>query len=100
VGPGYFASWDAIEGIADERVVNAVADVVSGRADTMHTWELHQLRTGAGAEDPPVRRTGGETCWRLSLQQHSPSARRLHFWRRGDGSIELSSIRVHDDMRP
>ena len=45
-------------------------------------------------------RNGGETCWRVSLQVKTPSARRLHYWVCADGSIELSSVRLHDDYRP
>jgi hypothetical protein len=34
------------------------------------------------------------------MQINTPSARRLHYWRCPDGTIELSSVRLHDDMEP
>jgi hypothetical protein len=61
--------------------------------------EAHQLRTGTGGDDPYRTRVDGATCWRVSLQVRSPSARRLHYWQLNDGSIELASIRLHDDFR-
>ena len=100
LGDGFLASLSEVEGIDDDRVAEAVADIACGRADQMSAYEMHQLRSGAGAEDRPVVRGRGETCWRVALQRNTPSARRLHFWRRADGSVELSSVRLHDDMRP
>lgn len=61
--------------------------------------EAHQLRTGTGCDDPFVSRADGANCWRVSLQIKTPSARRLHFWQLNDGSIELASVRLHDDVR-
>lgn len=100
LGGDFLASLDGIEGIDDGKVAELAADIVCGRADQMSGYEMHQLRSGAGAEDRPVVRERGETCWRVALQRNTPSARRLHFWRRVDGSVELSSVRLHDDMRP
>ncbi len=100
VGPDFLDSWNALEGIAPDKVVEVVADVASGRADTMPVYEMHQLRSGPGGDDPPVTRSSGETCWRVALQRNTPAARRLHFWRRHDGTVELSSVRLHDDFRP
>jgi hypothetical protein len=34
------------------------------------------------------------------LQVNTPSARRLHFWRLLDGSVELGRIVLHDDVEP
>jgi hypothetical protein len=36
---------------------------------------------------------------RVALQQGTPSARRLHYWKIGD-RVELSRVALHDDMRP
>jgi hypothetical protein len=100
VGAGFLESLGAVEGVDGSRVAEVVADIVCGRADSMHVYEAHQLRTGSAGGAPPVVREGGETCWRIALQRNTPAARRLHYWRRADGSVELSSIRVHDDFRP
>lgn len=100
VGPGFLESLDEVEGVDRSRVAEVVADVVCGRAEDMHVYEVHRLRTGAGGGAPPVVRERGETCWRIALQRNTPAARRLHYWRLTDGSVELSSVRVHDDYRP
>jgi hypothetical protein len=100
VGTSFVESLAAVEGVEDDRVAEVAADVICGRADGMHVYEVHQLRTGPAGDDPPVVRDGGQTCWRVALQRNTPAARRLHFWRRADGSVELSSVRVHDDFRP
>lgn len=100
-GPDFFASLDSVEGVSRAKVVEVIVQVLTGRAPEVAARELHQLRTGLGGDDPPVvREHGSETCWRVSLQVNSPSARRLHFWRCADGAVELSGLRLHDDFRP
>jgi len=79
-------------------VVEVIVHVLTGRDADLASRELHQLRSGPGGDDPPRTRAGGETCWRVSLQVKTPQARRLHYWQCQDGSIELSSIRRHDDF--
>lgn len=99
VGDDFLATLGEVQGISRAKIVEVVADVVTGRADSMAAREIHQLRSGPGGDDPPRTRAGGETCWRASLQQGTPSARRLHYWRLSDGGVELSSVRLHDDFR-
>lgn len=90
----------AVEGVDRSKVIDVVGEVVCGRADQIVGRQVHQLRSGTAGDDPPVTRGRGETCWRASLQVNTPSARRLHYWRRSDGTVELSSVRLHDDYRP
>lgn len=99
-GPDFFATLASVSGVSQNKVVEVVADVVSGRAWDSPGREAHQLRQGKGGDDPPVVGPSGENCWRIALQVSTPSARRLHFWQLNDGSYELSSIRLHDDFRP
>ena len=89
-----------LEGVARDKVVEVMVHILTGRHADLASREVHQLRTGTGGDDPPVTRAGGETCWRVSLQAKTPSARRLHYWSCNDGSVEFSSVRVHDDFRP
>ena len=100
IGSGFLTTLDAVEGVDRGKVVDVVTEIITGRADNMPGRDMHQLRTGAGANDPTVTRADGATCWRVALQKGTPSARRLHFWRLVDGSIELSTVRLHDDMTP
>jgi hypothetical protein len=100
VGPDFFASWADVEGVSRSKIVDVIVEVLTGRVYDLAGLEAHQLRSGMGGDDPPRVREDGATCWRVSLQVKTPSARRLHYWLLNDGSIELSSIRVHDDMHP
>ena len=99
VGPDFFGSWSAVEGVSRSKVVDVIVEVLTGRVYELAGLEAHQLRSGMGGDDPPRVREDGATCWRVSLQVKTPSARRLHYWLLNDGGIELSSVRLHDDMR-
>ena len=46
-----------------------------------------------------VRREDGARCFRAAVERNVAAARRLHFWRLPDGTIELSRIVVHDDYQ-
>ena len=54
----------------------------------------------AGADTAQRVREDGSKCFRAAIEQNVASARRLHFWRLPDGSIELSRVVVHDDFKP
>ncbi len=95
VGPQFLDSLERLEGIRRDRVLQVVVDVLVGRppADT------HPLRRSVGAEDRPVTR-GDAVLLRAPLQTGTPSARRLHYWKRPDDGIELSRVVLHDDFDP
>ena len=99
-GEHFFESLRAVDGIAREKIVEVIVHVLTGRDAELASRERHPLRSGKGGDDPVVVRDRQERCWRVSLQSKTPSARRLHYWTCADGSIELSSIRLHDDFRP
>ncbi|MBB1511252.1 hypothetical protein H5399_01320 [Tessaracoccus sp. MC1627] len=99
-GPGFFDTLGAVHGVSRTKVVEVLVQVLTGRDAELASRELHQLRSGKGGDDAPVTRNGGETCWRVSLQSNTPSARRLHYWKCADGTVEFSSVRLHDDVRP
>lgn len=86
-------------GIDRDKVVRAAGDVVAAAPARLGTRGDHPLRVGAGAEDRTrVRRRDGATAHRVSIEQNSPAARRLHYWVLPDGSVELASVNLHDDM--
>lgn len=100
-GPDFFTSLAGVQGVSRSRVVEVLVHVLTGRDAEIKALELHQLRNGMGGDDPVlVREMDQAKCWRVSLQVNSPSARRLHYWKCPDGSIELASVRLHDDFRP
>ena len=72
--------------------------MLTGRVKTLTGRHLHALRQGAGAADPHLLRWDGARCMRVSIEQNTPAARRMHFWQKPDGGIELIRIVTHDDM--
>ncbi|SDD69195.1 hypothetical protein SAMN05216410_0002 [Sanguibacter gelidistatuariae] len=99
VGPRFVASLAATEGISRAKVVDVVVEVLTGLAKTSATRAPHLLRINGTGGSPARQREDGAVCWRVALQQSSPSARRLHYWALGE-TIELSRIVTHDDMEP
>jgi hypothetical protein len=100
LGPRFLDSL-TLGGISRRKVVETVVHVVTGRAADINGLQLHRLRTDDGGDSPPVTRDAdGATCFRVSLQVNTPSARRLHFWRLPDGGYELSRVVLHDDVEP
>lgn len=100
IGERFLDSVDALEGIAVDKIADVVMEVLTGLAEQSTGRELHQLRTSSGGNAAPQSRPDGAVCYRVSMQIHTPSARRLHFWKCADGTIELSRVVVHDDMEP
>ncbi|TQL70269.1 hypothetical protein FB381_4198 [Nocardioides albertanoniae] len=100
IGERFLDSVDALEGIAVDKIADVVMEVLTGLAEHAAGRELHQLRTSSGGNAAPQSRPDGAVCYRVSMQIHTPSARRLHFWKCPDGTVELSRVVVHDDVEP
>jgi len=100
IGPHFLATLDRIEGVDRAKVVDVVVEILTNLVHELNGREVHQLREGSMGNAPAVTRDDGATCWRVALQVNSPAARRLHFWRLPDSSIELSRVVTHDDMNP
>lgn len=78
----------------------AIVEICTGLVATVPGRELHRLRSSDAGNAAPMTRGDGAVCWRAALQRGTPQARRIHFWQRRDHMIELSSVRLNDDMRP
>ena len=92
---------DSLSGLDDGQLTKAFkasVDVLTGRVKTLQGRHLHALRQGAGPADPHLLRWDGARCMRVSIEQNTPAARRMHFWQLPDGGIELGRIVTHDDM--
>lgn len=100
VGPRFLGSVNAFGDAYIDKVLRALVDVLTGRAAEVPGRDLHRLREGQGGNDPHVSRSDGATCWRVSLEQNTASARRLHYWQLPSGRIELSRVVLHDDVEP
>ncbi|TFD39315.1 hypothetical protein E3T40_01380 [Cryobacterium sp. TMT1-19] len=92
---------ESLAGLDDGQLAKAFkasVDVLTGRVKTLKGRHLHALRQGAGPADPHLLRWDGARCMRVSIEQNTPAARRMHFWQLPDGGIELGRIVTHDDM--
>ncbi|WP_460846862.1 hypothetical protein [Nocardioides ultimimeridianus] len=98
LGPDFLDSIDRLHGVSRSKIVDVVVEVLTGIAEAQPGRALHRLRTALAGDAPVLTRADGATAWRVSLQTGSPSARRLHFWRRHDGSIELGKVVLHNDF--
>ena len=94
VGPRFLESLRGLQGVSLHRVLDTCVHVATGRAAEIPGLELHPLRAGAGGTEQR-QRPDGARAWRCALQVHSPSARRLHFWRLvATGSSSTASART------
>lgn len=99
IGPEFHDSTASMPPEVRGKLPDVVMEVLTGLADEMEGRDVHLLRSGAGGNDRPMEREPGEKCWRAAVQRNTPSAARLHYWRKGE-RIELSRVVRHDDMRP
>ncbi|MGW7368707.1 hypothetical protein ACWGI8_36085, partial [Streptomyces sp. NPDC054841] len=97
IGPDFLASLKTTEGVDWQKVVDVVVEVLTGLQSPGRN--PHRLRVDAGGNSRPAVRADGAVCWRVALQQGTPAARRLHFWRVGQ-TVELSRVVLHDDTTP
>lgn len=100
LGPDFLPTLAELTDRDRAKAIEVVIEIQTRRVYTMPGRHTHQLRTGAGGDDAYVTRADGSNCWRVYLQHGTPQARRLHFWALPDSSVELSSVRQHDDIRP
>lgn len=97
-GSRFFPTLRDLQGASRDKIVDVIVDALTGRDAELPSRDLHMLRTGTGGDDRPRTRDGGEVCWRSAIQINTPQARRLHYWKCNDGTIELASVRQHDDF--
>ncbi len=99
IGPKFTSTLEAHGPNYRAKAIKAAADIVIGAVGLLSRREDHELRTGAGANDPQrTRASDGAKARRCYIEQRTASARRLHYWVIENGSVELASVNVHDDM--
>lgn len=98
IGTDFLDTLDTLEGIKAEKVADVVVEILTGLAPQIASRQVHRLRVGPGGDDPVRVRGDGAVAWRASLQVNAPSARRIHYWARPDGQIELARVATHDDF--
>lgn len=83
------------------KALRAVVDVLTGMGNSVSARAIHPLRASEAPTAPPVTDPStGAVCMRAAIETRTASARRLHFWKHPDGTIELIRIVLHDDMQP
>jgi hypothetical protein len=100
VGERFAPSLEQLGILSHDKALKAVVDVLTGRARELPTRSPHPLRSGDGMAATDVVRVDGARCMRVHIEKNVASARRLHYWMRDDGDIELSRLVLHDDMEP
>jgi hypothetical protein len=100
VGPCFAGSLDRLDSGQQAKALRCVVDVLTDLARELPARRVHPLRSGDGTEDAPRTRADGAICFRANVEANTASARRLHYWKLPDGSIELSRVVLHDDMEP
>lgn len=84
-----------------QRVIHVMAEIACDRARANHARAVHHLRCGDGGSEPQrQRRKDGAKAWRCSIEDGTPSARRLHWWVTAGNEgkvIEFASVNLHDE---
>jgi hypothetical protein len=100
VSERFAPSLDALDEALFDKAMKAVVDVLTGRARDIPGREVHPLRQGEAGNAPDYVRHDGARCFRVYVEQKVPAARRLHFWQRTDGVVELERVVSHDVVVP
>ena len=99
LGPYFLASWEVLTEPQRARTLRAVVDLVAHRKGPLHNREPHHLRQNEGAHAGAVTR-GADVCMRLYVEQKTPGALRLHYWKLPSGVLELHEVVPHDVVKP
>ena len=100
-GPEFAASlYGFTESGVVAKALKAIVEVLTGKAERNAAREVHPLRASTGGDAARLVRGDGAKCYRAAIEQNVAAARRLHYWRLQDGSVELSRVVVHDDFKP
>jgi hypothetical protein len=100
VGPAFAESLEKLDDGQLSKAFRCVVDVITDLARNLPARRVHVLRNGIGGDDQAMTRWDGAVCFRASIEKNTASARRLHYWKHTDGTIELSRIVTHEDMQP
>jgi predicted RNA-binding protein with RPS1 domain len=97
VGKRFLESARELEGLDLDKLVEVCSQVACGIVQEIPAREVHPLR--AAGSSSRRRAHDGALAWRCSLQDNTPSARRLHYWNvpgPDGGAIEFALACVHD----
>ena len=99
-GPMFFESVFDPHLTEDElrKAVRVIVDVVTGRETDARQNRVHPLRESDSPAAPQRTRSDSSKAWRANVEDNTPQARRLHFWKTQTGLIELAKVAKHDDF--
>jgi len=99
-GPMFFESVFTPQLTEDElrKAVRVIVDVVTGREADSRQNRVHALRETDSPSSPQRTRADGSKAWRANIEDNTPQAKRLHFWKASNGQIELSKVGQHNDF--
>jgi hypothetical protein len=80
------------------KAVRAIVDIVTGREAVARQNRVHPLRETESPSASQRTRPDGSKAWRANIEDNTPQARRLHFWKDTTGLIELAKVAKHDDF--
>lgn len=95
VGPRFAESLEEFDRATQEKALKCIVDVLTNMAKNLSSRSVHPLRLNQST--PAGSRADGATCFRAYIESNTASARRLHYWKLPDGSLELSRVVLHDD---
>jgi hypothetical protein len=98
--PSFILTFQALTDDGKDKAIKTATHIVTGRNSFEHITEDHPLREGDESSKPEVVREDGAAARRAYIESHTAQARRLHYWKLRDGSIELSRVGLHDDFTP
>jgi len=98
--PSFILTFQALTDDGKDKAIKTATHIVTGRNAIEHITEDHPLREGDENSKPEVVRDDGAASRRAYIESHAAQARRLHYWKLRDGSIELSRVGLHDDFTP
>lgn len=96
IQPAFLATVARLHDADLKRIVRFMTDIASTRADTRDRT-IHPYRQAEGPEEPDVTDVGLGTLMRIYLENNTPAAKRLHFWKGPGGKIAFHSVLQHDD---
>lgn len=99
--PSFCETFETLDAGEMTKAIRIAVHVVTGRNSEENISEVHDLRAGESPSAPSViRDSDGAVSRRVYVESHTAQARRMHFWKRRDGHIELSRVALHDDFTP
>jgi hypothetical protein len=81
---------------ARRKLPEVLAWIAAGYEERTARHHAYRIGTGGGAPQV-VRYADGAKAFRVDLESSTAAARRLHYWKLPDGSVEFHSVNLHDD---